>query len=160
MRRAELQKLQKLQKLFRKLMSLWKIGFIGWEFISRGLFEAATPGLKQRRLTDELVWIDYLEAIVIVEEVENWALGGARSANSNGVPTVAEQKQSHEVEADQEALYIIWAGINDMGNGGETPGEDAAVSMVRNIETLLSRGARRLVVPGMFRYPIFRGSSA
>ena len=124
-----------------------------WEFISRGLFDAANPGFKQGRFTNELIWIDYLESILSVEEVENWAVGGARSAISNGVPTVAEQIQSHKVQADQDALYIVWAGINDMGYGGDAPGKNAAISMTRNIQTLVSQGARRLVVPGMFRYP-------
>jgi len=49
--------------------------------------------------------------------------------------------------ADPNALYIIWAGGNDIRTGGS--GSDAALNVINAVNTLLSIGATQFLVPNM-----------
>jgi lysophospholipase L1-like esterase len=49
--------------------------------------------------------------------------------------------------ADPNALYVIWAGGNDIRTGGS--GSDAALNVINAVNTLLSSGATQFLVPNM-----------
>ena len=74
----------------------------------------------------------------------NYAVSGAYSWDLSGQISLY---QSDIAIADPNALYVIWAGGNDIRTGGS--GSDAALNVISAVNTLFSLGATRLLVPNM-----------
>ena len=74
----------------------------------------------------------------------NYAVSGAYSWD---LPGQISLYQSEMAITDPDALYVIWAGGNDIRTGGS--GSDAALNVINAVNTLFSLGATQLLVPNM-----------
>jgi phospholipase/lecithinase/hemolysin len=109
------------------------------------------------------VWVEYLAQDLRMEGLlDDYAVGGATSGHDNAnVPTfggvqdqIALYLQS-STHADPDALYILWAGHNDifipLSTGGDM--DAARIAFVENtksnIKTLWAAGARHILVPNV-----------
>jgi phospholipase/lecithinase/hemolysin len=74
----------------------------------------------------------------------NYAVAGAYSGD------ISSQLNTYLADmtiADPEALYVIWAGGNDIRTGGS--GSKAASNVISAVNTLLASGATHILVPNM-----------
>ncbi len=74
----------------------------------------------------------------------NYAVSGAYSRDLSGQISIYQAEMRI---ADPNALYVVWAGGNDIRTGGS--GSAAALNVINAVNTLLSLGATRLLVPNM-----------
>ena len=111
---------------------------------------------KQQRFADGLVWTDHLESKLSVGNVFNLACGGAFHVLESSVPSVKTQIEMHQEPFNKKDLYIVWAGFNDMSTLG---GIEAARDAMVNVETLISKGARQIIIPGYYSFSRLPGQA-
>ncbi|HYO24148.1 MAG TPA: SGNH/GDSL hydrolase family protein [Lacipirellulaceae bacterium] len=85
----------------------------------------------------------------------NYAYGGAQTSGANGfgglfIRDLDEQLADYlgSQTADPHALYVVWAGANDLFDG-QTDVSVPVSRVVAHLETLAARGARQFVVPNL-----------
>lgn len=131
-----------------------------------------SPPYFEGRFSNGQIWADYLAPRLGVEEepVSNFAFGGAKTGRDNIANTLFGLPDSlnlpgllDEVDtfaattgakgADPNALYVVWAGSNDLLNlppdpqGAAAGINDAVTNISSAIATLANLGAERIVVP-------------
>jgi phospholipase/lecithinase/hemolysin len=132
------------------------------------------PPYSQGRFSNGDIWADYLtdEIGLGAAQVQNFAVGGAKTGRGNGLnplvslltgteaslPGLLDQVDGYldglgESAANADSLYVVWAGGNDLLN---LPSDSAAIpvfltSAVQNVATtiasLAERGADTFLVP-------------
>jgi len=115
-----------------------------------------SPPYWQGRFCNGPVWIEYLATDLGMAGLEdNYAVGGATTGTANdSVPPfggvqnqIALYLSSHQ--GDPDALYILWAGHNDVFLALTTGNLDLSqvvINTVNNIRTLWAAGARHILV--------------
>jgi phospholipase/lecithinase/hemolysin len=121
-----------------------------------------SPPYFDGRFSNGPVWADFLATELRVP-VQNYAFGGALTGRANhfdnpGIPAKFPGLLD-EIDiflalnggiADPHALYVVWAGANDFFLDPEAATIAPAVTnLVTAIQTLISLGARHIVVPTM-----------
>ena len=134
------------------------------------------PPYASQRYSDDLVWADYFAAALGLTATPslaggtNYAFGGARSGPLSNIPddgiidapTVREQvgfaTANGTLSLPSDALYVVWAGGNDVrdagvvlaggGNANAVIGEGVA-NMVTAISALGAAGARHFLIPNV-----------
>lgn len=134
---------------------------------SFGLFPP-TPPYYAQRFSNGPVAVDYLADALGGLQVTSHAWGGATTGTGNrisdvygypGLPGLRQQIDAYAAggAADAAALYLVWAGSNDLFNwlddsGGLGPDQFIAI-MVDNlgyaVDTLEGLGARHILVPNL-----------
>jgi phospholipase/lecithinase/hemolysin len=104
------------------------------------------------RFSNGLVWTEYLAFKICRKCLENDAWAGARTdyKNYNGFDWsgILWQVKEYKVAPDtaqEETLYIIWAGVNDFLNGDGDP-KASAHNIISAAQGLISKGAQHIVV--------------
>ncbi|MEP0891700.1 SGNH/GDSL hydrolase family protein [Leptolyngbya sp. FACHB-16] len=124
----------------------------GTVFRATGGMYPSDPPYFQGRYSNGLVWVEYLANRLSIEHVNNAACGGATTANDGSmVPGLLAQVQAFKQkqrQADNEALYILWAGANDYLQGVNDTTRPVA-NIVEAIATLSSLGAQRILVANL-----------
>lgn len=106
------------------------------------------------------VWVEYLAADLGMAGFEDdYAIGGATTGHDNfavppfgGVQDQIAQYLTSSPQADPNALYILWAGHNDIFGALATGNYDISPSLintVNNITILWAAGARHILVPNL-----------
>jgi thermolabile hemolysin len=114
-----------------------------------------SPPYWQGRFCNGPVWIEYLaEDLGMAGLEDNYAVGGAATGTANdsapfgGVQNqIARYLSSHQ--GDPDALYILWAGHNDVTLALTTGRYDLSQivpNTINNIRTLWAAGARHVLV--------------
>jgi phospholipase/lecithinase/hemolysin len=114
-----------------------------------------SPPYWQGRFCNGPVWVEYLAQDLGMAGLEdNYAVGGATTGTENdSAPFGGVQNQialylsSHQ--GDPNALYILWAGHNDVGLALTTGNFDLSqvvINTVNNIQALWAAGARHILV--------------
>jgi phospholipase/lecithinase/hemolysin len=105
-----------------------------------------TLGTTDGGVSNGQLWPPYLapQLGLTYNPSANYAVSGAYSWD---LPGQISLYQSEMAITDPDALYVIWAGGNDIRTGGS--GSDAALNVINAVNTLLSSGATRLLVPNM-----------
>jgi phospholipase/lecithinase/hemolysin len=114
-------------------------------------------------------WIDYLSRSRLLakryivgvapslERGPNYAWGGARTGDSSRVPSLIDQVRRYlitrDFKADPRALYIIWAGGNDLRD--VLNGQVAAVTAVAQAVDNIALAIRRLQRTGAVHIVVF-----
>jgi thermolabile hemolysin len=114
-------------------------------------------GYWQGRFSNGRVWVEYLaEDLGMAGLEDNYAVGGATTGTDNfayqgfgGVQDqIADYLSSHQ--GDPDALYILFAGHNDvfiaLFTGDSTDYTQAVGNTKKNIKTLWDAGARHILV--------------
>jgi thermolabile hemolysin len=121
------------------------------------------PPYWEGRFCNGPVWVEYLaEDLGMTELLHDYAVAGATAGRDNsfipafgGVQDQMALYFSSSTYADPDALYILWAGHNDifipLFAGGDM--DAARIAFVentkRNINTLWAAGARHILVPNV-----------
>jgi phospholipase/lecithinase/hemolysin len=140
-------------------------------YIATGGLEPAPPGYTAGLYTDGPdgvpsttgplgVWVQQLAGMMGVTSPgpslaggNNYAFGGALTGydptfGSGGKPYVGDQVNtylaSHPGTLPSNALYVFWAGANDLFTGGNSPSA-AVTNLSDNISTLYADGARNFL---------------
>jgi thermolabile hemolysin len=114
-----------------------------------------SPPYWQGRFCNGPVWVEYLaEDLGMAGLEDNYAVGGAATGTANdsapfgGVRNQIERYLSSH-PGDPEALYILWAGHNDvmlaLTTGLYDPSQ-VVPNTINNIRTLWAAGARHIMV--------------
>jgi len=105
-----------------------------------------TNGTTQGGLSNGPLWPFYLspQLGITYDPATNFAQGGATTSN---LATQIFLYQSTVVSADPNALYVVWAGGNDIA--ANSPGTTAANNVINAVNTLASFGATQFLVPNM-----------
>lgn len=111
-------------------------------------------------LSDGALWPVYFAPQVgtTYDIDNNYAVAGATTAH---LASQVSFYQAENTTADPDALYVVWAGGNDIGGG--VSATDAANNLINTISTLSSFGAKNFLVPNMAdlgEVPAGAGSSA
>ena len=144
---------------------------VGNVYIATGGAEPAPPGYTAGLFTDGPdsvpatsgplgVWVQQLAGMMGVSSPgpslaggNNYAFGGALTGydptfGSGGEPYVGDQVNeylaSHPGALPSNALYVFWAGANDLFTGGNSP-STAVANLSANISTLYADGARNFL---------------
>lgn len=97
-------------------------------------------------LSDGVLWPVYFSPQVgtTYNAANNYSVAGARTVN------LASQVSAYQADnptADPDALYVVWAGANDIGAG--LGAADAANNLINTISTLSAFGAENFLVPNL-----------
>lgn len=126
------------------------------------------PPYWRGRYSNGLVWPEYI-AVNLGIPVENIAYGGAQSGGNTSIydgeisgsnyPSLPEEVAGYlsvkgnpfTAEEDLNALYIVWAGANDLLDPGNTSRLDSArgkavEGIAEAVSNLLAAGAQRILV--------------
>lgn len=105
-----------------------------------------TFGTSDGGVSNGQLWPTYLapQLGLTYNPSANYAVSGAYSGDLAGQ---ISNFQADMPIADHDALYVIWAGGNDIRTGGS--GSDAALNVINAVNTLFSLGASQLLVPNM-----------
>jgi phospholipase/lecithinase/hemolysin len=99
------------------------------------------------RVTNGLMWPEYLApqlGIPSYDPAANFAISGATSFDLASQLTAY---QSINTVTDPDALYVVWAGGNDILDFGNE--FDAANNVISTVNTLSSMGANNILVPNL-----------
>ncbi|MBF2065884.1 MAG: SGNH/GDSL hydrolase family protein [Calothrix sp. C42_A2020_038] len=126
------------------------------------------PPYFQGRYSNGQVWVEYLASKLALNAKQsvNFAYGGATTGkvNSNGIPGLLGQveKFTSQLDANDNALYLVWAGANDYIYG--TANSTAPVTNITQaIESLLNAGAKKILVanlPDLGNLPATRNNAS
>lgn len=122
------------------------------------------------RDSNGLLWVDYLAPKLGVAEdaISNFAVGGATTGTNNTIqrihpllnaPGLQQQVESftaNNPSVDSDALYIIWAGVNDY-LGGATDPTTALDNLSMVVTSLVNAGAKNILVgdvPDYGHFPV------
>jgi phospholipase/lecithinase/hemolysin len=137
----------------------------------QSLFEAnrLNEHYFEGRYSNGLLWVDYLASKLGVAEdaISNFAVGGATTGTNNLVnaaihpllnaPGLQQQVESftaNNPSADSDALYIVWAGVNDYLDGVTDPTTTLDnLSMI--VTSLVNAGAKNILVGDLPDYGHF-----
>ncbi len=111
------------------------------------------------RYSNGPVWVDYLAAKLGVPDPQpslaggtNYAYGGATAGDLNpNVPNLGQQVQAYlatSPKADPKAVYAVWMGSNDFGDGQTDPSIPAG-RVDNALSTLVAAGARTVLVSNL-----------
>ncbi|MBD2388460.1 SGNH/GDSL hydrolase family protein [Cylindrospermum sp. FACHB-282] len=118
------------------------------------------------------VWVEYLANHLGIQET-NYAFGGATTGIYNTIklptalgtlPGLTQQVQSFVADypqADENALYVVWAGANDYLGAGVTNPLEPVNNLATTVATLASVGAKNFLVanlPDLGNLPATNGS--
>ncbi|MFN6567220.1 SGNH/GDSL hydrolase family protein [Dendronalium sp. ChiSLP03b] len=133
-----------------------------------------SPTYFNGRFSDGPVWVEYLasELKLTVNPNTNFAFGGATTGFENvGLPIFPGLQQqindftTAHLSADPNALYIVWAGINDyldyFFNNIPNPTQSVA-NLSAAITSLAAVGAQDIMVvnlPDLGKFPVTGGNS-
>lgn len=122
------------------------------------------PGYWDGRFSNGPNYADYLSSLLgltlspSIGGGDNYAFGGARTDSSASpfLPSLAQEvslfASDHPV-ADPAALYVVFAGADDVrdaaSGGGTTEAETAASNVVNVVAELGAAGARNILVPNL-----------
>ena len=97
-------------------------------------------------LSDGDLWPIYFTPQVGVsyDAGNNYAVAGATTTH---LASQVSSYQADNITADPNALYVVWAGANDIFGG--VSATDAANNLINTINTLSSFGAEKFLVPNM-----------
>jgi len=132
-------------------------------------FEPTPPleysdGTNFGRFTNGLNYIDYLSTELgvpstpVVTGGTNFAYGGARMTTHPYLPFGSLWDQYNQYLAlgisDPGALYVVWAGANDLADflisGGQTPGPiDSLAILISVVDGLALSGAKNILLPNI-----------
>jgi phospholipase/lecithinase/hemolysin len=123
----------------------------------------------QGRASNGPLWIEYFAAdLGLSQSTTNFALGGATTGRTNtfveGLPGLSQQIQGFVTtypQADQRALYVIWAGNNDYLSGQSTNPAVPVQNLINAISALSKTGARKFLVvnlPNLGQLPATRSN--
>lgn len=105
-----------------------------------------TLGTSNGGVSNGKLWPAYLapQLSLAYNPSSNYAVSGAYSGDLAGQ---ISRYQANMTITDPDALYVVWAGGNDIRTGGS--GSDAALNVINAVNTLVSSGAKHLLVPNM-----------
>ena len=125
-----------------------------------------SPPYFEGRVSNGIVWLEYLAQAMELDSgsVVNYAVAGATTGreNENDIPGFVEfpglqdeldffEAHLNGKNADKRALYIVWAGANDVFVSG--PSANTIATGVTNtvvaVQRLYQAGARRIMVVNM-----------
>jgi thermolabile hemolysin len=136
----------------------------GTVFQATGGLYPSDPPYFQGRYSNGKVWVEYLADRLSVHEINNFASGGATTVDSGSlVPGLLSQVQfmrQRHPQADDDALYILWAGANDYLQGTSDSTIPVA-NITRAIARLADTGAQHVLVanlPDLGQLPATRNS--
>ncbi|WP_353571700.1 SGNH/GDSL hydrolase family protein [Candidatus Albibeggiatoa sp. nov. BB20] len=131
----------------------------------------STPPYYQGRFSDGPIWAEYFAPQIglTFNPATNFAWGGAHTNDKNNIDRdypdatmgLAEEVQTYidtTEAADSEALYVIWAGVNDFNFiKSITLGEPISINEIKTtvhnlidaVTQLYEHGARHFVVPNL-----------
>ncbi len=111
------------------------------------------------RYSNGSIWVEYLaDSLGIATNPNtNYAIGGALTGDINAINFVPQfapppvfdglnQQIASYTAYDPHALYIVWAGANDYLFGGETSPVIPISNLQMNLQTLLTNGAKNILV--------------
>ncbi len=119
------------------------------------------------RFSNGPIWVEYLadslgipaDGNLATNRTTNFAVGGATTGTFNTIQPLIPfpipalngiQKQVNDnAVTDPDALYVIWGGANDYLGGGITDPTVPVGNLFAEINTLIGRGARNIVVPNL-----------
>jgi phospholipase/lecithinase/hemolysin len=128
---------------------------VGTVFRATGGVYPSSPPYFQGRYSNGSVWVEYLASKLALtpKQSTNFACGGATtgSVSMNGIPGLLAQvygfTKAHQ-QADQKALYVLWAGANDYLYGATNP-KLSIQNLSRAIQSLKSVGAKKIMVANL-----------
>lgn len=129
------------------------------------------PFYDNGRFSNGPVWVEYLADALGIQET-NYAVGGANTNTSNtlipnnplNLPGLTQQIQSFVADypqADENGLYVVWAGANDYLGAGVTNPLQPVNNLASTVATLASVGAKNFLVvnlPDLGNLPGTNGS--
>jgi thermolabile hemolysin len=115
------------------------------------------------RFSNGPIWVEYLAASLGIpasgNPATNFAVGGATTGTTNTIQPLIpfpipalngiQQQVSNNAISDPDALYVIWGGANDYLGGGITNPAIPVGNLFTEINSLIGRGARNIVVPNL-----------
>jgi thermolabile hemolysin len=119
------------------------------------------------RFSNGPIWVEYLAASLGIpadgnpttNRATNFAVGGATTGTANTIQPLIpfpipalngiQQQVTNNAVTDPDALYVIWGGANDYLGGGITNPAIPVGNLFAEINTLIGRGARNIVVPNL-----------
>jgi thermolabile hemolysin len=112
-------------------------------------FYAAPPNF-QGRYSDGIVWVEYLaQDLGMAGSLDDYAVSGAATVDLQG--QIGRYLSSNQ--GDPDALYILWAGHNDLfrwifspSASPETVINNGVQNTLQAVQTLRNAGARQIVV--------------
>lgn len=118
-----------------------------------------SPAYFEGRFSNGPVWPEYLASALDLP-LQNLAYGGAQTGQGNlfgpafpGLSTQIALWKEAAGPADPDAIYIVWAGANDVRAAlaaGATPNIPAMIENILNaVAALYAAGARHVVVPNL-----------
>ncbi len=119
-----------------------------------------SPPYWQGRFSDGPVWVEYRAENLGVALLEDYAVAAATSGH-DGIPGIGGVHDQlamyfaiHQGKADPDALYVVWAGHNDIftippGSDINPPLTAFVNNTVESITDLWSAGARHIFVPNI-----------
>jgi phospholipase/lecithinase/hemolysin len=122
-----------------------------------GALPPSQLGYYNGRFTNGPVWVDYLADDLGIQQT-NYAFGGATTGTYNTIelppkfgtlPGLTAQVQSFMADypqADENGLYVIWAGANDYLGGGVKNPLQPVNNLVSTVDSLASIGAKNFLV--------------
>ncbi len=138
--------------------------------VTNGIYPP-NPPYFQGRYSNGLVWVEYIASKfgLSPKQITNFAYGGATTVKvgSYGIPGLLGQInnfQSVQSRANNNALYIVWAGANDYlyGTANTTMPVDPPGNLAMSIQSLSLMGAKKILVanlPDLGNLPHTRNSS-
>ncbi len=117
-------------------------------------FYPQSPPYFEGRLSNGPVWVEYL-ASKLEANSTNFAYGGSSTGIGNAVipssplPGLLTQVNSFtqaNPQADPNALYTVWAGVNDYLFGGATDSTESVGNLSTAVTSLYESGARNIMV--------------
>jgi thermolabile hemolysin len=119
------------------------------------------------RFSNGPIWVEYLAASLGIpasgnpatNRATNFAVGGATTGTTNTIQPlipftipalngIQQQVNNNDIR-DPDALYVIWGGANDYLGGGITNPAIPVGNLFAEINTLIDRGARNIIVPNL-----------
>lgn len=124
-----------------------------------------SPPYFQGRYSNGRVWVEYLAQNLSVQQIENFAFGGATTDRdrANLVPGLLSQVQSFvqtHRQTETGTLYVLWAGANDYLQGASNPTVPIA-NLTEAIAALSTIGADHILVgnlPDLGQLPATRST--
>ncbi len=126
-----------------------------------------SPPYFQGRFSNGQVWVEYLTQQLSIDQVNNFAIGGATTASTGGlspqedranpsanrVPGLLSQVQSftqtvrnsQSGRLNSDALYVLWAGANDYLQGTIDPAVPVE-NITQAITLLIAEGTNKILV--------------
>jgi phospholipase/lecithinase/hemolysin len=111
------------------------------------------------RFSNGPVWVEYLSPALGAKQT-NYAIGGADSGDDNtlipnnplklpGLAQQVERFKASNVKADENALYILWAGANDYLAGKQINPGIPVNNITSAVESLAILGAKNFLVANL-----------